>query len=49
MQTPEAIIIGAGVVGCRIAYHLARLGCHNVIVLEKDYIGSGSTEKCPEV
>ncbi|MFC1915616.1 NAD(P)/FAD-dependent oxidoreductase [Chloroflexota bacterium] len=43
---PDVIIIGAGVVGTSIAYHLAKLGCREVVVLEKDYIGSGSTEKC---
>lgn len=43
----DVIIIGAGVIGTSIAYHLARLGCRDVVVLEKNYIGSGSTEKCP--
>jgi len=42
----EVIIIGAGVIGTSIAYHLAKLGCRDVIVLEKeDTIGSGSTAK----
>jgi len=42
----EIIIIGAGVIGTSIAYHLAKLGCRDVIVLEKeDTIGSGSTAK----
>ncbi|MCJ7654167.1 MAG: FAD-binding oxidoreductase [Dehalococcoidia bacterium] len=45
-KSTEVIIIGAGVIGCSIAYHLAKMGCHDVIVLEKSYIGSGSTEKC---
>jgi len=44
--TAEVIIIGGGVIGCSIAYHLARIGCRNVIILERNYIGSGSTEKC---
>ncbi|MFQ5996849.1 MAG: NAD(P)/FAD-dependent oxidoreductase [Dehalococcoidales bacterium] len=43
---PEIIIIGAGVVGASIAYHLAKQGCQDVTVLEKNYVGSGSTEKC---
>lgn len=43
---PDIIIIGAGVVGTSIAYHLAKQGCRNVTVLEKNYVGSGSTEKC---
>ena len=45
MDTTEVIIIGAGVIGCSIAYHLARMGCHDVTVLEKNFIGSGSTER----
>jgi sarcosine oxidase subunit beta len=44
---PEIIIIGAGVIGTSIAYHLAKHGCQDVVVLEKNYIGSGSTETCP--
>jgi sarcosine oxidase subunit beta len=43
---PEVIIIGAGVIGTSIAYHLAKQGCRDVAILEKNYIGSGSTEKC---
>ena len=46
MDTTEVIIIGAGVIGCSIAYHLAKMGCHDVTVLEKNFIGSGSTERC---
>ncbi len=46
VKTAEVIIIGAGVIGTSIAYHLAKLGCHDVIVLEKEEaIGSGSTAK----
>lgn len=44
---PDVVIIGAGVVGISIAYHLAKAGHPDVTVLERDYIGSGSTEKCP--
>ena len=44
---PDVVVIGAGVIGTSIAYHLAKNGCRDVVVLEKDYIGSGSTEKCP--
>lgn len=43
---PDIVIIGAGVIGTSIAYHLAKQGCRNVAVLEKNYVGSGSTEKC---
>jgi len=45
-KTAEVIIIGAGIMGTSIAYHLAKLGCHDVVVLEKeDAIGTGSTAK----
>ena len=45
-RTAQVIIVGAGVVGCSIAYHLAKMGCPDVTVLEKNYTGSGSTENC---
>jgi sarcosine oxidase subunit beta len=38
----DAIIIGAGIMGCSAAFELARRGL-KVVVLEKAYIGSGST------
>lgn len=41
----EVVIIGAGIIGVSIAYHLAKFGCHDVIVIEKDRIGFGSTAK----
>lgn len=42
----DVVIIGGGIVGISIAYHLAKKGCSNVIVLEKErLIGSGSTSK----
>ncbi|MFC1947667.1 NAD(P)/FAD-dependent oxidoreductase [Chloroflexota bacterium] len=46
MKTSSVLIIGAGVIGTSIAFHLAKRGCNDVLVLEKNYIGSGSTEKC---
>ncbi len=42
----RVIVIGAGIVGCSIAYHLAKFGENNVLVLEKSYISSGSTGRC---
>jgi sarcosine oxidase subunit beta len=44
-ETADVIIIGAGIVGCSIAYHLAAQGPPKVIVVEKDLICSGSTGK----
>jgi sarcosine oxidase subunit beta len=45
-NTAEVIIIGAGVIGTSIAYHLAKAGCSDVIILDKGAIGEGSTAKC---
>lgn len=43
IQSADVVIIGAGVVGTSIAYHLAQKGCRNVLVLERNTIASGST------
>jgi len=38
------VVIGAGIVGCSIAYNLAKKGAKGIVVLEKeDYIAKGST------
>ena len=37
------VIIGGGAVGCSIAYHLAKLGQRDVVVLEKSGLTHGST------
>ena len=41
--TAEAVIIGGGVMGCSIAYNLAARGMTDVVLLERDVLGSGST------
>jgi sarcosine oxidase subunit beta len=43
--TADVVIIGAGVMGCSTAYHLARLGITDVVVLENDQVGSGTSGK----
>ncbi|MFT3803792.1 MAG: FAD-binding oxidoreductase [Burkholderiaceae bacterium] len=45
MESFDAIIIGAGVIGSSVAYHLARLGCPRVLVVERDTIGAGTTSQ----
>jgi sarcosine oxidase subunit beta len=46
MQTADVVIIGAGIVGSSIAYHLTAAGCRNVVVLERESAaGKGSTGK----
>jgi sarcosine oxidase subunit beta len=34
-RTAQVVIIGAGIVGASIAYHLARRGCTNIVMLEQ--------------
>src|SRR4029450_8111317 len=42
----DIVILGAGVVGCGIAFHLCALGIHNVALLEKEpAAGQGTTAR----
>ncbi len=41
--TAKVVIIGGGVVGCSVAYHLAKLGWRDVILLERKRLTSGTT------
>ena len=42
----SVVVIGAGCIGASIAYHLARRGAKDVVVLEKEpFAGAGSTSK----
>jgi len=45
MENFDAIVIGAGVIGCSVAYHLARLGATRVLVLDRTQIGAGTTSQ----
>ena len=44
-ESAEVVIVGGGVMGTSIAFHLAEAGVRNVLLLEKDQLGSGSTCK----
>lgn len=44
-STADVVIIGAGVIGCSTAYHLAQMGMKDVGVFEMDQVGSGSSGK----
>jgi 4-methylaminobutanoate oxidase (formaldehyde-forming) len=39
----RAVIVGGGIMGCSTAYHLAKLGYGDVVLLEKASLTSGST------
>jgi len=39
----QAVVIGGGVIGCSILYHLAKLGWTDVVLLERSELTSGST------
>src|SRR4030095_16646432 len=39
----RVVIIGGGVAGCSIAYHLAVAGCRDVLVLDRGELTGGST------
>src|SRR2546421_10517871 len=46
MQTADVVIIGGGIVGSSIAYHLTAAGCKDVLVVEREsHQGKGSTGK----
>lgn len=44
-RTADFIIIGGGVVGCSVAYYLAKNGAHNVVLLERGALCAGGTAK----
>ena len=45
-ERARVIVVGAGVIGCSVAFHLARMGETDVVVLEREPVpGAGSTSK----
>jgi glycine cleavage system T protein len=42
-QKARAVIIGGGVSGCSVAYHLAKLGWTDIVLLERKQLTSGTT------
>ena len=42
-KSAKVVVIGGGVAGCSTAYHLAKFGWKNTILLERDQLTSGTT------
>ncbi len=46
VQLPDrarVVVIGGGIIGCSVAYHLAHMGWTDVVLLERDQLTSGTT------
>ena len=39
----QVVVIGGGIIGTSVAYHLAQMGCGEVVLLERDEVTSGTT------
>jgi glycine/D-amino acid oxidase-like deaminating enzyme len=35
-ETADVVIIGGGIVGSSVAYHLTEMGCRNVVIVERE-------------
>jgi 4-methylaminobutanoate oxidase (formaldehyde-forming) len=42
-QRARVVVVGGGIIGCSVAYHLAKVGWTDVLLLERDRITSGTT------
>ena len=42
-KSAKVVVIGGGVAGCSVAYHLAKYGWKDTILLERDQLTSGTT------
>jgi len=45
-NSADVVVIGGGVVGCAVAFELARRGCTNVTLIERNTPASGSSGRC---
>ncbi|MGC9125834.1 MAG: NAD(P)/FAD-dependent oxidoreductase, partial [Caldisericaceae bacterium] len=46
MENYDVVIVGAGISGLSTAYYLGKAGVMKVLLLDKSYIGAGSTGRC---
>ena len=47
LESAEVVIVGGGIIGASIAYHLAKRGMKDVVLLERElFFGAESTAKC---
>jgi glycine/D-amino acid oxidase-like deaminating enzyme len=42
-KTADVVIVGAGVMGTSIAFHLAKRGAGKIVILDKDHVGRGGS------
>ncbi|HEY8088190.1 MAG TPA: FAD-dependent oxidoreductase, partial [Polyangiaceae bacterium] len=42
-QRARVVVVGGGIIGCSVAYHLAHAGWKDVVLLERDRLTSGTT------
>ena len=42
-QRSRVVVVGGGIIGCSVAYHLASMGWTDVVLLERDRLTSGTT------
>ena len=47
VKTADVVVVGGGVMGTSVAYHLALRGVRNIVLLEKEeFFGQGATGRC---
>src|SRR5215211_3999585 len=39
----RAVVVGGGIVGCSVAYHLTKLGWRDIVLLEQGQLSCGTT------
>ena len=42
-KSSKVVVIGGGVIGCSVAYHLTKFGWKDIVLLERDQLTSGTT------